>query len=90
MRGDYKIPGTSLKVEFDHTRDDYRGGHGLHCHVASNYGRVASVSLETLTIKAGSLDGRDGRIAMEWIRDNASTLRSDAEYWSENGSVWQA
>ena len=89
MRGDYSIPRTSLSVEFDHRRDDYYGGHGLHCHVVSGRTRIASVSLESLTIMKGSLDGKDGRIAMDWIRDNVYMLRSDAEYWRDNGSVWQ-
>lgn len=88
MRGDYDIPRTSLKVEFDHRKDDYHRGHGLHCHVVSGYTRIASVNLETLTVMAGSLDGKEGRLAMEWIRDNAYTLRQDAEYWRDNGSVW--
>ena len=88
MRGDYDIPRTSLKTTFDHNRDDYKGGHGLHCHVVSGYTRIASVSLETLEVMAGSLDGKEGRLAMEWIRENAYTLRSDAQYWAENGSVW--
>ena len=89
MRGDYDIPRTSLSVEFDHRRDDYYRGHGLHCHVVSGRTRIASVSLETFTVMEGSLDGKDGRLAMKWIRDNASMLRSDAEYWRKNGSVWQ-
>lgn len=89
MRGDYSIPRTSLSIEFDHNRDDYHGGHGLHCHVVSGRTRIASVSLETLSVMAGSLDGKEGRLALQWIRDNAYTLRSDAEYWRDNGSVWQ-
>lgn len=89
MRGDYDIPNTSLKIEFDHRKDDYYGGHGLHCHVVSGRSRIASVNLESLSLMAGSLDGKDGRLAMEWIRDNAYTLRSDAEYWRDNGSIWQ-
>lgn len=89
MRGDYNIPRTSLSIEFDHRRDDYYGGHGLHCHVVSGHTRIASVSLETLTVTKGSLDGKEGRLALQWIRDNAYTLRSDAEYWRDNGAVWQ-
>ena len=88
MRGDYNIPRTSLRVEFDHRKDNYHKGHGLHCHVVSGRNRIASVSLESFTVMAGSLDGKDGRLAMEWIRDNAYTLRGDAEYWRDNGSVW--
>ena len=88
MRGDYDIPRTGLRIEFDHRKDDYHGGHGLHCHVRNNRERIASVSLESLSVMAGSLDGKEGRLAMEWIRDNASMLRSDAEYWRDNGSVW--
>ena len=90
MRGDYDIPRTNLKIEFDHRRDDYYSSHGLHCHVVSGHNRIASVSLETLTLMAGSLDGKDGRLAMEWIKDNFYTLKSDAEYWRDNGAVWQA
>ena len=89
MRGDYNIPRTNLKIEFDHNRDDYHGGHGLHCHVVSGYSRIASVNLETLSLMAGSLDGKDGRLAMEWIRDNQYTLKEDARYWAANGSIWQ-
>jgi len=89
MRGDYNIPETSLSIEFDHNRDDYQRGHGLHCHVKEGRYRIASVSLESFSIMEGSLDGKEGRKAMEWIRDNASTLRSDAEYWRDNGAVWQ-
>ena len=74
MRGDYNIPRTGLKTEFDHRRDDYFGAHGLHCHVANHIDRIASVNLETLSIMAGSLDGKEGRLAMEWIRENASML----------------
>ena len=88
MRGDYDIPRTSLKITFDHNRDDYHRGHGLHCHVVSGYTRIASVHLGTFEVVAGSLDGKEGRLAMEWIRDNAFTLRRDAEYWRDNGSVW--
>ena len=88
MRGDYDIPRTGLKIEFDHNRDDYQGGHGLHCHVVFGRTRIASVILESFIVKAGSLDGKDGRLAMEWIRENAYTLRSDAEYWRDNGAVW--
>ena len=87
MRGDYDIPGTGLKIKFDHARDDYHRGHGLHCHVVSGYTRIASVSLETLTLMDGSLDGKEGRLAMDWIRSNAYMLKSDAEYWRDNGSV---
>ena len=89
MRGDYDIPRTRLSIEFDHRRDDYHRGHGLHCHVVSGHTRIASVNLETLSIMEGSLDGKEGRLAMEWIRDNAYSLRSDAEYWRDNGAVWQ-
>ena len=89
MRGNHDIPQTSLRIEFDHNRDDYRGGHGLHCHVADRHGRIASINLETLTIMAGSLNGKEGRKAMEWIRANIYTLREEAEYWSKNGAVWQ-
>ncbi len=89
MRGDYDIPGTSLKIEFDHNRDDYYRGHGLHCHVVEGRTRIASINLETLTVMAGSLPGgKEERVAMEWIRDNASMLRADAEYWRDNGSTW--
>ncbi len=89
MRGDYDIPRTNLSVEFDHCRDDYYGAHGLHCHVRDHNGRIASINLHSLTIMAGSLDGKDGRLAMEWIRDNAYTLTRDAEYWRDNGAVHQ-
>ena len=89
MRGDYNIPRTNLKIEFDNNRDDYYGGHGLHCHVVDGRTRIASVSLETLSVMAGSLNGKEGRLAMEWIRDNVYTLMSDAEYWRDNGSIWQ-
>lgn len=88
MRGDYDIPRTSLKIEFDHRKDDYYGGHGLHCHVVSGRTRIASINLETLTPMAGSLSGKEGRLAMEWIRDNVDTLLADARYWRDNGSVW--
>lgn len=88
MRGDYDIPRTRLSIEFDHNRDDYYRGHGLHCHVVSGHTRIASVNLETLSVMAGSLDGKEGRLAMAWICDNANMLRSDAEYWRDNGSVW--
>ena len=89
QRGDYDIPNTSLKVEFDHCRDDYYRGHGLHCHVVSGYTRIASVNLHSLSIMEGSLDGKDGRRAMEWIRENAYTLISDAEYWRDEGGISQ-
>lgn len=88
MRGDYNIPGTNLKITFDHNRDDYHGGHGLHCHVVSGYTRIASVNLQTLSLTKGSLDGKEGRLAMDWIRNNAYMLKSDAEYWRDNGAVW--
>ena len=90
MARDYSISGTSLWIEFDRNRDDYKGGHGLHCHVADSSGRIASVNLESSpVVTRGSLDGKEGRKAMEWIRDNYSTLRSDAEYWRDNGAIWQ-
>ncbi|MBR3131128.1 DUF4160 domain-containing protein [Candidatus Saccharibacteria bacterium] len=89
MRGDYDIPRTGLKTTFDHCRDDYYGSHGLHVHVKDHNGRIASVNLHSLTIQDGSLDGKEGRLAMEWIRDNAYMLRSDAEYWRDNGAISQ-
>ena len=89
MRGDYDIPGTSLKTTFDHCRDDYFGSHGLHVHVKNNLGRIASVNLHSLTIMDGSLDGKEGRLAMGWIRDNSSMLTRDAEFWRDNGAVHQ-
>ncbi len=89
MRGDYDIPRTNLSIEFDHRKDDYYGAHGLHCHVVEGRDRIASVNLHSFTVMAGSLDGKDGRLAMEWIRDHASMLISDAEYWRDNGAIWQ-
>lgn len=89
MRGDYNVPGTSLSIEFDHRKDDYYGAHGLHCHVVEGRTRIASINLETLTLMAGSLPGgKEERKLWEWINDNASMLREDAEYWRDNGSVW--
>jgi hypothetical protein len=89
MRGDHDIPRTGLSTEFDHNRDDYHRGHGLHCHVVSGRTRIASVNLETLAVTSGSLDGKEGRLAMEWIRNNVYTLKEDARYWAENGAIWQ-
>ena len=89
MRGDYDIPRTSLRTDFDHNRDDYHGAHGLHCHVVSGRDRIASVNLETLSLMAGSLDGKEGRLAMQWICDNVYTLKEDAKYWRDYGAIWQ-
>ena len=87
-RGNYEIPRTGLCTDFDHCRDDYYKGHGLHCHIKKGRDRIASINLETLTPMAGSLDGKEGRLAMEWIRANRSTLLEDAKYWRKNGSIW--
>lgn len=90
-RGEYKIPRTGLYTDFDHRRDDYYGAHGLHCHIKASHDsrdRIASVNLVTLTVMAGSLDGKEGRLAMEYIRENVTTLLEDAEYWRDNGAIW--
>ena len=74
MRGDYDNPCTGLSIEFDHNRDDHHGGHGLRCHVKEGRKRIASISLESLTLLAGSLEGKEGRKVMEWVRENVSML----------------
>ena len=89
LRGEYDIPDTSLKITFDHCRDDYYGAHGLHCHVVYGHTRIASVNLHSLSIMDGALVGKDGRKAMEWIRANSYTLISDAEYWRDHGGESQ-
>ena len=91
LRGDYNVPGTSLLVTFDHRRDDYQKGHGLHCHVKKpdSPDRIASISLETFSVMAGSLPGgKEERILWDWIQSNASMLIADAEYWRDNGAYW--
>ena len=91
MRGDYDVPRTSLSITFDHRKDDYYGGHGLHCHVlqGGSDNRIASISLETFSVMAGSLPGgKEERILWDWIRSNASMLIEDAKYWRDNGSTW--
>lgn len=90
LRGEYDVPGTSFSITFDHRRDDYQRGHGLHCHVnQGSRDRIASISLETLSLMSGSLPGgKEERILWDWIKSNASMLRADAEYWRDNGSVW--
>ena len=89
MRGDYNIPGTGLKIEFDHRKDDYYGSHGLHCHIVDGRTRIASWNLESMSLMAGSLGGKEGREAENWIKDNRYMLLEDAKYWRDNGSVWQ-
>ena len=86
-RGDYDVPGTSLSITFDHARDQYYKGHGLHFHVEDNNGRIASISAITFTkIKGGLPGGKEERALWKWIHENESMLHDDAEYWRENGT----